>query len=150
MRRFFKSFVYAKNGIFRAINEERNLRLDLVAAIYVYAFSSFYDFSKIEYIILTFLIGGVIAFELINTSIERAVYKPLEQHYESAGYAKDIAAGGVLVFAIASAVCGVLLFWDIAVFQKIILAFTSNIPLLVILMLSLVASYLFIFRKEDK
>lgn len=152
MKRFLKGFVFAKNGFIQAIKEERNLRLHLVTGFYVLLFSLFYSLSKVESLLLICVISGVIALELINSAIERAVDKPLTQHhYNTAGKAKDMAAAGVLVFSIASAVCGVILFWDINVFQKMFIFFTNRPALLVLLILSAILSYFWAFksRKED-
>lgn len=147
---FFKGFKYAYNGIKVTILQERNFRFHLVIAFYVYLFSAFYNFSKIEYVIITMLIGGVLALELVNSAIERCVAKPDKAHDGYAGLAKDMAAGGVLVFAIASAVCGVILFFDIAILQNILQFYKTNLVALAILALTIILNIFFVFKINKK
>ena len=106
MRRFFAGFGYAAKGFWAAVKEERNLRFHLCAGAYVLLASLFYSFSAVEYALLFLCIGGVIALELVNSAVERSVESPDPAHWRAAGGAKDMAAGAVLVFSIASAAVG--------------------------------------------
>ena len=58
------------------------------------------------YILFALVIGA----ELFNTSIEEVVNLLSPEIRVHAKYAKDIAAGAVLVFALASAIVGVIIF----------------------------------------
>ena len=100
---FLHSFRYAVQGVRTALREERNLRFHVCAAFYVYVFSLFYEFTRAEYCLITIMVGGVMALELVNSSLERAVERPVPERYMTAGAVKDMAAGAVLVFSIASA-----------------------------------------------
>ena len=119
MASFLRSFKYAAQGIKLAVLEERNFRFHLCAGFYVFLFSFFYPFGPLEYAVLAVLVGGVLALELLNSALERTVANPKPHRYELAGAVKDMAAGAVLVFCIAAAVCGVFLFWNTAVFLDI-------------------------------
>ena len=102
--------------------------------------------------VLMMMVCGVIALELVNSSIERTVERPSPDRYLTAGAVKDMAAAAVLIFSIGSAVCGVLLFWNVPVFLRI-LSFGLAHPLLcVLLAASLVGAYRFIFhfKKGDR
>ena len=101
--RFVDSFLYAAQGIRTAVREERNMRFHLCAAFYVYLFSLFYGFGKTEYILITLMVCGVLALELVNSSLERTVERPAPDRYMTAGVVKDMAAGAVLVFSIGCA-----------------------------------------------
>ena len=149
MHAFFRNFGYAFKGIYVTIINERNMRVHLCVAFYVYLFSLFYHFSRVEYAVLTVIVFGVLALELVNTSLERSVENPAPNRYQTAGVVKDIAAGAVLVFGIGAAVGGVFLFWDTAVFLRIFAYFKTHIPMLVLLALSLAGSWWFIFRIRD-
>jgi len=149
MKDFFDSFKYAINGIKHAVMGERNMRIHICVAIYVYIFSFFYSFSIIEYCILTILIAGVITLELINTAIEHIVDNPLPEKFYIAGKAKDVIAGAVLIFSIGAAICGVLLFWDTTILLNIFNFFTQHSLYLILLLLSFVFSLFFIFGKMD-
>ena len=148
--KFVKSMGYALKGIYTGIKEERNVRIDIVAAFYVLLFSKFYDFTFTQKIILVLVCFNVLAFELMNTAVERAVDKPDKEHYMQAGAAKDTAAGGVLLAAVGAAVAGIMLFWDIAVFKKIMAFFTGNPVMIICLAITFFASYKFITLDNKK
>ena len=145
MRSFLKGFACAAFGIATAIKEERNMRFHLCAACYVLLFSLFYHLSAAEYCILFFVISLVLSCELVNSAIERIVDGLSPEWNKTAGLAKDIAAGAVLVTCIGAAACGFLLFWNTAVFKMICRFFLSTPILLVLLVLSLAASLGFVF-----
>ena len=65
---------------------------------------------------------------------------------------KDMAAGAVLVFSIGCAVCGAVLFWDVAAFRRMFAFFAARPLLAVLLAASLAVAWQFIFgkRKEGK
>lgn len=152
MRKFLHAFVFASKGIYTTILQEQNFRFHLCAAAYIYVFSLFYSFGKLEYCIITILVASVLAAELFNSAIERIVGPPVaENKTKTHAQIKDMAAGAVLVLAFAALVCGVILFWDISVFYNIIVFFGNNIFLLILFILSLFVSYWFIFRfKKSK
>lgn len=142
--KFVKSLGYAFNGIKIGIKEERNVRIDIVAAFYVLVFSSFYDFTVTQKVLLVFICFTVLGFELMNTAVERAVDKPDKEHWIQAGAAKDTAAGGVLLVAMGAAAAGIMLFWNIEVFRKIF-TFFANYPIMILcLAVTIFASYKFI------
>lgn len=148
--RFIDSFIYAAQGFVTALKQERNLRFHICVAFYVYLFSIFYKFTKTEYILLTLFICGVMALELVNSSLERAVENPTPDRYRTAGIVKDMAAAGVLVFSMGAAISGGLLFFDVSVIKTIFAFFINNVIALGCLVVSMVLATLFIIGKEDK
>lgn len=147
---FYASFLYAAQGIRTALREERNMRFHLCTGFYVYLFSMFYDFTRTEYCLITIMVCGVLALELVNSSLERTVERPSPDRYRTAGVVKDMAAGGVLVFSIGAAVCGVLLYWDLAAFGRIWAFFSTHWLALGLLAGSLVCAWLFVFGKKGE
>lgn len=145
MAAFFRGFKYAAKGVAQALCEERNLRFHICVAIYVVIFSFFYGLSAAQYALLSAVIAGVLALELLNSALERAVDLACPGESKLAGAAKNMAAGAVLVFALGAVVCGVLLFWDLDVFQKIINYFAQNPWLLLPLAASLALCGWFVF-----
>ena len=145
--RFVDSFLYAAQGIRTAVREERNMRFHLCAAFYVYLFSLFYGFGKTEYNLITLMVCGVLALELVNSAIERAVDKPDTTHWWTAGAAKDMAAGAVLVMAIGTVVVAVCLFWPRL--DILWAAFTARPTRPLWLLLTLIVFYKFIFRSSN-
>ena len=63
-----------------------------------------YNISIIEWIVCVILFGLVISSELINTAIEHTVNLITNEENRLAKYAKDAAAGAVLVNAIISVI----------------------------------------------
>jgi len=145
MKTLLRSFIYAFRGIVRSVRSERNLRIHLTAAVYVTAFSFFYELSKAEYILLILTFSSVIACELINTAIEKTVDICSPGYSKSAELAKDAAAGAVLVTAVFAVITGIILFGDIDVIKSIFEYYRTHIAALVGLVLSFAAAAAFIF-----
>ena len=101
LTRFARGFVYAYNGIRAAVQEERNFRFHLCAAFYAFAAAFWAELDPVE----TALIALCVA------AIERAVDKPDTTHWWSAGAAKDMAAGAVLVMAVGTLIVALCVFW---------------------------------------
>ena len=142
--RFFKSFKYAFRGIVYCINNERNMRIHAVTALYVFAFSFFFHLTRAEYAALFLTFAMVLTAELFNTVAEElsdlcaASFNPVVR------IVKDMASGGVLLGAGFSVAVGICLFWRPAVFPSI-LAFFAQRPLrLLLLLLSLAAAGFFV------
>lgn len=63
-----------------------------------------------EWFIVLILIGGMLSLELVNAAIERVVDLTTTEWHPLAKQAKDLSAGAVLIYAIVSALIGMLLF----------------------------------------
>lgn len=150
IKKFFKGFVYAGQGIWSAVKAERNLRFHICAAFYVLLLSLFYPFGAAEYSILFLSIGGVMAMELMNSAIERAVDTPDPAHWLTAGGAKDMAAGGVLVFSLAAAASGVALFCKKTQLKAMLAWFIARPLALLALAATLPCAYWFVFKFKMK
>ena len=61
--------------------------------------------------LIALCVAAVLALELVNSAIERAVDKPDTTHWWSAGAAKDMAAGAVLVMAVGTLIVALCVFW---------------------------------------
>ena len=108
-RKFFRSFRYAVEGILTA-TKEQNLRFHLLSAVIVVLAGIFTGLSTTEWLLITFVIALVIGTELFNSAIERVVDLASPEIHPLAKQAKDMAAGAVLVFAVASVIIGLLIF----------------------------------------
>ena len=144
------SFVYAARGIIYCMRHERNIRIHIVALLYVLYFSTFYDFSRAEYALLILICAVVIGFELINTAIEVVIDKVSPRFNVFAMMGKDIAAGGVLIGAIGAVIIGVILFWDIEKFELIFNYFTENFYRPIILAITIIISIIFISKTKQR
>lgn len=104
------SFGYAIEGIKKAFKTERNLKIHTLAMVLVVIFGFVFKLAVWEWVTCIILFALVIGAELLNTSIEEVVNLLSPEIRVHAKYAKDIAAGAVLVFALASAIVGVIIF----------------------------------------
>lgn len=104
------SFKYAIAGIKSALKTERNLKIHITIAILVIIMGSILKLSLFEWIACISWFAIVIGGELFNTAIEITVNIAMPNLNENAKRAKDISAGGVLVFAIGSAIIGLIIF----------------------------------------
>jgi len=110
MQRFFRAFGFAFEGILHGLKAERNLKFHFLAAIIVIGAGFFTGLSMTEWFVVTILIGGMLAMELMNSAVERIVDLVTSEQHPLAKQAKDLAAGAVLIFAIVSAVIGLMIF----------------------------------------
>lgn len=106
------SFNFAVNGIVTSVKQERNMKIHYGMAFLVLFGSLFFNFTRLEFLILLFAISLVLITELINTAIESTVDLITEDYSKFAEIAKDVSAGAVLVAALNSLVVGYLLFFD--------------------------------------
>ena len=64
---------HAIDGISYTASHEKNFKIELFMMVLVLIAGVYFRVSKVEWLILLLTIGGVLALELINTSIERCV-----------------------------------------------------------------------------
>lgn len=110
LRSFAKSFLYASRGVIACVRTQRNMRFHVSAAVIITAFSFVYRLTAAGYGLLFFAIGLVIGAECMNTAIEHTIDLVSPEYHPLAGKAKDAAAGGVLVAALAAVAVGCCLF----------------------------------------
>ena len=109
-KKFFSSFKYATQGIFSSLKQERNMKIHFVIMHIVVLFGILCKISIVEWMICILCFSLVIGLEMVNTAIEETVDLITKEKKEEAKLAKDIAAGAVLIVAIASACIGLLIF----------------------------------------
>ncbi len=110
MKNFLNSFKYAINGIVKTIKNERNIKVHIIIMIMAIILGITLRISLFEWEICILLFGAVISMEIINTAIEKAVDLACNEKNELAKISKDVAAGAVLIMAIASAIIGIIIF----------------------------------------
>lgn len=104
--RFARAFGYAFHGI-AIVSRDRMFRCQLIAAVVVIALTAWLNATPVEWSILALTIGGVLALEAMNSAIESCVDLAMPESHPIAARAKDVAAGSVLLFSMASVVVGV-------------------------------------------
>lgn len=104
------SFRYAGQGLRAAWREQRNFRIHSVLTAAVVALGAMCRLDPVRWALLVFALGLVLTAELANTALETLVDLVSPEDHPLAGRAKDVAAAGVLLAAIAAAVIGLLVF----------------------------------------
>ncbi len=86
------------------------MQVHMLAAVIVVLAGVLTGLGRMEWMLVIVLIGGMLALELVNSALERTVDLVTEERHPLAKQAKDMAAGAVLVFAVTSAIIGLLIF----------------------------------------
>ena len=105
-----KSFRYAFLGLKYSINENQNIKIHIIIAIFVLIFGLFLGLTRYELFAASLLIVLVISAEMINSAIEEVVNLLVDQHNEHAKIAKDVGAGMVLLISIFAIIVGAFIF----------------------------------------
>jgi diacylglycerol kinase len=109
-RRVVRSFGYAFRGVGFLLQTQTNARVHLAIAVAVVGAGFGFEVSRMEWVAIVAAIGLVLVTEGLNTALETVVDLVSPEWHPLAGRAKDIAAGAVLLAAIAAAVIGGLIF----------------------------------------
>ena len=109
-QKLINSFKYAFSGIATAFKSEKNIKIHFTMMMLVIIFGILLKISLNEWLVCIMLFCMVIGSEMINTAVENVVNLAMPTKNEVAKNAKDIWAGAVLVFAIGSAIIGLIIF----------------------------------------
>lgn len=148
MKNFLKSFVYAFRGITYCLAHERNMRIHLCFMVYMFGFLTVHDFfevSRTQYAVLIAVCALVLALEAVNTAVEKAVDLATSEIKNLAKLSKDAAAGAVLIAAIGAVAIGLSILYQPAAFTAMVEYYKENVPVLIGLIVSIIASLVFVF-----
>ncbi len=106
-----KSFGYAISGLVHVVRHEHNARIHLGAALLVIAMGAYFRISPQEFSLLILVIMAVCFAETVNTAFEHLCDVVSPEKNPSVKFAKDIAAGAVLICAVSAALVGAVIFW---------------------------------------
>ncbi|EAX48237.1 diacylglycerol kinase [Thermosinus carboxydivorans Nor1] len=107
----FASFRYALAGVLYCLATQRNMRIHFIAGAVVLLLAWRLQFSGTEMILLLLTVVAVLVAEMFNTAVEKVVDLASPHRHPLAKMAKDVAAGAVLVTALASVAVGFILFY---------------------------------------
>ena len=105
-----KCFSYAFAGIARLLRCEHNARIHVVAAIAVAGCGWWFGLSAMEWVAIALCVGGTFSAEAFNSAIEALADRVTGERDEAVKRAKDLAAGAVLLVALADVVVGLIVF----------------------------------------
>jgi diacylglycerol kinase len=105
----FRSFYFAFAGLGFLFRSQRNARIELAIGAVACGLAAWLGISRAEWAVLVFTIALVLILEGLNTAVEAAIDLASPQLHPLAKAAKDLAAGMVLIAAIASILVGLLI-----------------------------------------
>ncbi|MCK9324645.1 MAG: diacylglycerol kinase family protein [Bacteroidales bacterium] len=104
-----KSFRFAFKGLRWLFTEEHNSWIYLLVIAVLIPLCIILHLSPLEWALIAYSIGSVIAAEIFNTAIERLADRITSETDLVIGKVKDLAAAGVLVTAVVAAVIGLII-----------------------------------------
>lgn len=110
LNKLIKSFGYAFRGLADLIKSEQNAKIHLLITILVIIAGFVFKINATEWCIVFFCIAIVFSTEALNTSVEKIIDHLFKDKNETARIVKDISAGAVLICAIISVICGLIIF----------------------------------------
>lgn len=104
------SFAYALSGIKQFFKTERNAWIHLCVMLCVIFLGLIFSITSTEWVAVTLCFGLVLGAEAMNTAIEYLANYCTTEKNEQIRKVKDIAAGAVLLCAIAAIAVGLIVF----------------------------------------
>ncbi len=104
------SFGYAFQGLGHLLRTQRNAQIHCLVGACAVALGLLLGIARWEWVALVLTIALVLAAEGVNTAVEATVDLVTATHHPLAKIAKDVAAGTVLLCAIASVIVGCVIF----------------------------------------
>ena len=109
MKKFFKGFVFAFQGIRYTFKTQINFRVQCLLAVLIISLCFYLKISLSEWLWIIGATTVVLVAELGNTAIETLVDLVSPEYNSKAGIIKDISAGFVLIAALAALIIGLLI-----------------------------------------
>ena len=104
-----RSFYFAFAGLAYLFRTQRNARIHAILGACACALGFWLGISRVEWAVLVFTIALVLILEGLNTAVEAAIDLASPKIHPLAKAAKDLAAGMVLIGAMASVAVGLLI-----------------------------------------
>lgn len=103
-----RSFGFAFAGLWFLLKTQRNARIHVAVGAVACGLGAWLRISRVEWAVIVFTIALVLILEGLNTAVEAAIDLASPDIHPLAKAAKDLAAGMVLIAAIASVAVGLL------------------------------------------
>lgn len=110
IKKFFRSFGHAIDGVVFLLSNEQNARVHTIITILVGIGAYVFQVSRIEAAVLFMAVILVFAIEIINTAIEKVFDLLHPEDHEIIRGVKDAMAGAVLISAVIAVVVASLVF----------------------------------------
>ena len=110
VRKVFRSFGFAGQGIIDLFRFENNAKVHLLIAGLVLVAGFYWQLTRTEWAIIITQIGLVWAAEAINTALEKLCDFLSPDWHPQIKAIKDLSSGAVLILAIAAVIVGLIIF----------------------------------------
>lgn len=112
--RHAKSFKYAFEGIFHALINEPNFRVQLIIVTLAIVFGKKFGISNTEWGLLAISLGSLLSAEIVNTVVEEVLdhFYPREEENLAVKVIKDLSAGFVLITSVTTLIILILVFGE--------------------------------------
>lgn len=104
-------FKYAMEGVSHVFRTQRHMRFHFLVLVLVLMAGPAFGLNRTEMLILLFTVTLVLMAEMFNTAVEAVVDLVTQTYHPLAKFAKDIAAGAVLITVMNALVVAFLLFF---------------------------------------
>jgi diacylglycerol kinase (ATP) len=101
---------YASKGAWILLRTEASIQMQAALVILVTIAGFYFDITATEWIAQTLCIGLIMGLEAMNTAAEAIADFIHPDFHEKIGQVKDIAAGAVLITALAATVVGLIIY----------------------------------------
>ncbi len=109
-KRFLSSFRYSMEGLEYSYKYEQSMFIHFIATVLAIALGLFLQLEIIEWALVFFAIGLVLAGELFNTAIEAVVDLVTTEIHPLAKIAKDCGSAATFVLAVIAGIIGLLIY----------------------------------------
>lgn len=106
LKKYINKFRYAFSGVAQGLLHDRSIALQLGIGVAVILLCLMFPLTSMEWCLILFAIGVVIALEFINSAIEEIIDDISPEYSKMAKIAKDYAAAAVLVMSVMAAIIG--------------------------------------------
>ena len=106
-----KSFARAWRGLSVFVRSTHNAWVQIVIMIAVFALGWHYAITRVEWMMIVFACGFVLAAEAFNTAVEIDIDLTSPEYHPYARDTKDVAAGAVLISAVTAIAIGLIVFF---------------------------------------
>lgn len=104
------SFRHALAGLIWAFKTQPNYRVHLSLSSLALFAGIFFRITQFEFLIIFVVIFGGLAFETVNTALEKTCDAVSKSFNEDIRIAKDVAAGAMLIYAIGAFIVALTIF----------------------------------------
>jgi len=111
LRNPLHGFKYAVEGVVHVFRTQRHMKFHFLTMVLVLVVSLVAHLKREEILVVMFTITVVLMAEMFNTAVEAVVDLVTQSYHPLAKFAKDIAAGAVLIATLNAIVVGFLLFF---------------------------------------